>query len=817
MAALVLNLILSAVTPAAFGPPSNLRIEGLLEDVAVISEPNPKFNFVPSVVHNASARGVTQSALQVKVTSTATGAEYWDSGKVATDSTSLIYTGPALAPFAMYTWTVQLTLSNGATSALSAPSQFETGPISPADWQNASWLGSAGASAPNQFRFEFELSETAKWARVYVASGGCAAVLVNGKVPKVDLRGICPWVVNGNGAGQNVRYLTHDVTAAVTAGKNAVGIIAGNVMETTAQFIAVLAVMRYGSDEPLLFSTSSPGWEARGSAFYTTATAWNTLIDWRLEEPGWASPGFTPAAGSDWKPTTATLSNALPKRALQMPLSAVLGEVKPVKVERVPSADPAATPGMFDYLYTFPKNFVGTVKVKALPTATDGSSLSIQSGEWLESNGPTPPIPPPPRFPVACGKVAENSVLKLGGCPGGKPIVDVTFASFGTSSGSCETGFVANKNCDAAKSLAVVKAACVGKVSCSIDASSAIFGGDPCAGTKKWLSAEISCGSPVPCGTTDENTDLTLGGCPTGQVIAAVTFASFGTPGGSCAAGFTVNKECNAKTSAAVVKARCVGKASCTITADVSTFGGDPCLDVKKHLSVQVHCDTAVALLPVQPLSTPQRAVLLAQVDPLPPLPPVPANGTGVWPTTSGKVQTEIHILRSGNLADIETLFCWHGFQYVRVSSSGGATGFGGGLNDIVGLDIHTNMTSTGALTFGGDGVAGSGSEHAAAVLSGINSMTLQSQVKSLPILFLFLFIPPGWIAHRPTLSPFSISLCLLCSLPFNTIRLLTSQRISPPTVRLGRSTGGWATLSMQVRRSSSTSTRSRCTRSSCK
>jgi hypothetical protein len=53
------------------------------------------------------------------------------------------------------------------------------------------------------------------------------------------------------------------------------------------------------------------------------------------------------------------------------------------------------------------------------------------------------------------------------------------------------------------------------------------------------------------------------------------------------------------------------------------------------------------------------------------------------------------------------------GFQYVRVTPTG-KTGFKGGLNDIVGLEIHTNMTATGTLSFGGDGVAGSEAEQAA-------------------------------------------------------------------------------------------------------
>ena len=78
---------------------------------------------------------------------------------------------------------------------MSAPSRFETGPITAADWHNASWLGGVkvDTTTPNQFRLEFELATAAKWARFYVASAGCAAVLANGQTPKADLRGICKY------------------------------------------------------------------------------------------------------------------------------------------------------------------------------------------------------------------------------------------------------------------------------------------------------------------------------------------------------------------------------------------------------------------------------------------------------------------------------------------------------------------------------------------------------------------------------------------------------------------------------------------------
>lgn len=91
------------------------------------------------------------------------------------------------------------------------------------------------------------------------------------------------------------------------------------------------------------------------------------------------------------------------------------------------------------------------------------------------------------------------------------------------------------------------------------------------------------------CGTAAEKDTLTLT-CNHAHADAtfdAVAFASFGTPGGSCAAGLAVNASCNAPSSTSVVAAACVGKPACSLPATVAAFGGtDPCYDVVKRLSV---------------------------------------------------------------------------------------------------------------------------------------------------------------------------------------------------------------------------------------
>jgi hypothetical protein len=88
------------------------------------------------------------------------------------------------------------------------------------------------------------------------------------------------------------------------------------------------------------------------------------------------------------------------------------------------------------------------------------------------------------------------------------------------------------------------------------------------------------------CGGSREEQTTSLS-CPAGQVISSVTFASYGTPGGSCGS-YTLSS-CNASNSKNVIQAACVGKASCQVRASNGIFG-DPCSGIYKRLLTQVNC-----------------------------------------------------------------------------------------------------------------------------------------------------------------------------------------------------------------------------------
>ncbi|XP_022638745.1 beta-galactosidase 9 isoform X1 [Vigna radiata var. radiata] len=81
--------------------------------------------------------------------------------------------------------------------------------------------------------------------------------------------------------------------------------------------------------------------------------------------------------------------------------------------------------------------------------------------------------------------------------------------------------------------------------------------------------------------------------CQAGHTISSITFASFGTPRGSCQNFSRGN--CHAPSSMSIVSKECQGKNSCSIKILDSVFGGDPCPGVEKTLSVEARCTSLLS------------------------------------------------------------------------------------------------------------------------------------------------------------------------------------------------------------------------------
>ncbi|CAF3871120.1 unnamed protein product [Rotaria sp. Silwood2] len=99
----------------------------------------------------------------------------------------------------------------------------------------------------------------------------------------------------------------------------------------------------------------------------------------------------------------------------------------------------------------------------------------------------------PPSGLFQCGNVGEDFSINLSCEQNGGVINKVDFASYGTSIGAC--GQMQQGKCHAANSSQIIQRVCIGQKTCSVPATSDLFG-DPCQGTTKRLLIQIQCDPP---------------------------------------------------------------------------------------------------------------------------------------------------------------------------------------------------------------------------------------------------------------------------------------------------------------------------------
>src|ERR1035437_6282843 len=89
-----------------------------------------------------NARGVVQSAYQIRVGTTAGGADVWDSGLVSSNRQTDITlpAGILLTPAKRYCWQVRVRDGSSVQSDWSATAWFETGLLTSADWAGSDWI-----------------------------------------------------------------------------------------------------------------------------------------------------------------------------------------------------------------------------------------------------------------------------------------------------------------------------------------------------------------------------------------------------------------------------------------------------------------------------------------------------------------------------------------------------------------------------------------------------------------------------------------------------------------------------------------------------
>lgn len=183
---------------------------------------------------------------------------------------------------------------------------------------------------------------------------------------------------------------------------------------------------------------------------------------------------YTDIAGIAQAPGSAGYESLLlwPRATTHPNLTAASGSFASI---RGPIAvDWSASPSAFSLRATVPANTAAEVRLP-FPAGTPLAALLATDGV----------------APQTCAAAVPEGADAVFSCDAGATILNVSFASFGTPTGTCATGFKAGA-CNAASSRAVVAAACVGLGSCSVTVGDAAFG-DPCNGQVKVFSGAIVC------------------------------------------------------------------------------------------------------------------------------------------------------------------------------------------------------------------------------------------------------------------------------------------------------------------------------------
>ncbi|HTI97414.1 MAG TPA: glycoside hydrolase family 78 protein [Dongiaceae bacterium] len=362
-----------------------LRCE-YLENPLGIDAPRPRLNWIVT----SPERAQMQRAYQILVASDPAvlakdQGDLWDSGKVASDQTTFVaYAGKPLASRQACFWKVRSWDNADQPSAWSTPASWEMGLLAPNDW-HAQWI--ARTTDINEepaplLRREFQIRGQVKRARVYLCGLGYYELHLNGQ--KVGDQLLDPGYTRYD---RRDLYVTHDVTALLQPGTNAVGAILGNGwfnVQTKAVWNfhqapwreapkLLLALVVDYADGRMEVLGSDPSWKTATGPIVFNSIYGGENYDARQEKPGWDRPGYD---DSTW---TAALGVTAPKGQLvaqMMPPIKADQIIKPVKVTE-------PKPGVF--VFDLGQNFAGFAELKVQGPA--GTQVTLRYGERLFSDG----------------------------------------------------------------------------------------------------------------------------------------------------------------------------------------------------------------------------------------------------------------------------------------------------------------------------------------------------------------------------------------------------------------------------------------------
>ncbi|WP_205514447.1 alpha-L-rhamnosidase [Longitalea arenae] len=308
----------------------------------------------------------------------------WQSGQVASAAQLVTYQGQPLQPFTKYYYTVQVWDKDKNPSPLAAVHHFETGMMQAKNWQGA-WISDSrdiNLKPAPYFRKTFTLGKKIRSARAYIAAGGLYELYLNGK--RIGDHHLDPMYTRFD---RRTLYVTHDITAQLQNGKNAIGVLLGNGWynhQSTAVWFFHEAPWR---NRPTFCMDLRITYEDGRVETISTGKDWKTALspvifnsiytgehyDARLEQSGWHLPSFD---DSQWKEV---IYRAAPSTNITAQI------MQPIRLVDTVPAKSVQVFNDTNYVFDLGRNISGVSRITVKAAA--GTVLRLKHGERLLANG----------------------------------------------------------------------------------------------------------------------------------------------------------------------------------------------------------------------------------------------------------------------------------------------------------------------------------------------------------------------------------------------------------------------------------------------
>lgn len=320
--------------------------------------------------------------------SVATGqGSMWDTGQVQSPVMLVHYAGRDLQPFTTYYWAVTITDDEGNTFS-SPAAHFETGMMNQSNWRG-SWIDDARRidylPAP-YFRKAFSLKKDVKSARIYIAAAGLYELSVNGQ--RIGDHMLDPLYTRFD---RRNLYVTHDVTAQLRKGDNALGVVLGNGWYNH-QSIGVWDFERapwrnrpaFCLDLRIVYEDGSVetigtdySWRSGRGEIVQNNIYTGEHRDFTQSQQGWDLPGFDDRRWRGVHLRSVPSQNVTAQQARPIRID---WERKPQSIRQLNDTT---------WLYDFGQNMAGVTHLKA--KGAKGTRLRIRHGERLHEDGSLDP------------------------------------------------------------------------------------------------------------------------------------------------------------------------------------------------------------------------------------------------------------------------------------------------------------------------------------------------------------------------------------------------------------------------------------------